>query len=249
MRKNPAVKFLLVLMVLVTVAYYGLRFYRSWRSGKIIAQTLAGEHWTQRMNEFNSQPDTSMREIVFLGNSLTEGFDLSVFSNKSMLNRGIAGDFTEGVLKRLGEVTERKPDKIFLMIGINDIIEKVPIDDICANYEKIIQQVQQQAPVTKLYIQSALPVHLYPSSEAMNDSTKLYIESWLTATEDVNNVVKEYNKRLEQLSGKYKVPFINLYPQFLEGDALKASLTYDGIHLTGEAYAIWMQQVKRYVEE
>lgn len=248
MRKNPVVRLLLAIMILVSAGYFGFRFYRSNKTKRVIEQTLAGEHWTQRMSLFKSQPDTT-NEIIFLGNGLTEGFDLSVFNIPNMLNRGISDDFTEGVLKRLSEVTARKPKKIFLMIGINDILEKVPLNDICSNYERIIQQVKQETPGTKLYIQSALPVYLRKSGEAMGDAARPYTESWLTTTKSMNNTISEYNKRLEQLCSKYRLTFINLHPYFLQENVLKHEYTYDGIHLGEKGYRVWRQQVAPYVEE
>jgi lysophospholipase L1-like esterase len=153
------------------------------------------------------------------------------------------------VLKRLSEVTARKPKKIFLMIGINDIIEKVPLDDICSNYEKIIQGIKGSSPATKLYIQSALPVILRKSGEAANDSIHQYTESWLTSTASLNKLVNEYNKQLKLLSEKYHLAYIDLHPHFLKDGAMNRELTYDGIHLARNGYILWQQQVSKYIEE
>ena len=56
-----------------------------------------------------------MGDIVFIGNSITElGGDWGKrLDCSSLKNRGISGDVTEGVLKRLGEITYVKPKKYF----------------------------------------------------------------------------------------------------------------------------------------
>ena len=41
----------------------------------------------------------------------------------TLVNRGISGDFTNGVLARLEEITHYKPKAIFLLIGVNDLFE------------------------------------------------------------------------------------------------------------------------------
>ncbi|HPI85609.1 MAG TPA: GDSL-type esterase/lipase family protein, partial [Bacteroidales bacterium] len=63
-------------------------------------------------------------DIVFLGDSLTEGFDLQHYFNlPNLKNRGISGDTTYQVLYRLEEIWNSKPAGLFLMIGINDMFQ------------------------------------------------------------------------------------------------------------------------------
>jgi len=61
-------------------------------------------------------------EIVMLGDSLTEwGNWHELVPEHRVINRGIAGDTSSGVLDRLQEVIERRPKVVFVMIGTNDI--------------------------------------------------------------------------------------------------------------------------------
>ena len=78
-------------------------------------------------NQFELLPNRK-KEIVFLGNSITARGNWSEwFNNKRIINRGISGDRTDGVLYRLDEVISSKPKKIFLLIGVNDIKYKMGI--------------------------------------------------------------------------------------------------------------------------
>jgi lysophospholipase L1-like esterase len=57
-----------------------------------------------------------------LGDSLTEwGNWHELVPEHRIINRGIAGDTSSGVLDRLQEVIERRPKVVFVMIGTNDI--------------------------------------------------------------------------------------------------------------------------------
>src|SRR5207244_10058498 len=57
-------------------------------------------------------------DVVMLGDSITEGMDWrELFPDVRILNRGIAGDTSAGVLNRLDEVIARHPKMVFLMIG------------------------------------------------------------------------------------------------------------------------------------
>ena len=65
----------------------------------------------------------NFNEIVFIGNSITEGGKnwSEKFNIPNIRNRGIGGDVTDGVLERLGEIIFFKPKAVFILIGINDL--------------------------------------------------------------------------------------------------------------------------------
>ena len=71
------------------------------------------------MDEFRLNHD-----VVFLGDSLTDFYPIEEFTDVKIVNRGIAGDTTSDVMHRVSEVVELKPKKLFLQIGINDMIRK-----------------------------------------------------------------------------------------------------------------------------
>jgi lysophospholipase L1-like esterase len=200
---------------------------------RIINETLTSEYYTEKRKEFQNEPRSSGR-IIFLGNSLTEGFNLDILGDSTLINRGISGDFTEGVVKRIDEVISLKPSKLFIEIGINDLIEKISVREICRNYEQIIERVQKACPFTKIYIQSLLPVHLQGS--------------FVTSNEDVNEVVREQNVALKALADKMNVPFIDLYSHFVVNNEMNPRLNYDGVHLVNEGYAIWKDVISSYLK-
>jgi lysophospholipase L1-like esterase len=222
-----------ILFILGVIVFVSFTTYRKMKTRRIINETLASEHWTERTKEFQEQARSTGR-IVFLGNSLTEGFDLNILGDSTIINRGISGDFTEGVLKRLDEVVSLKPSRLFIEIGINDLIEKVPVKEICRNYRQIVERVQKASPSTQIYIQSLLPVRMQ--------------SSFLTSSEDVNEVVGEQNMALKALADKMKIPFIDLYSHFVVNNEMNPRLTYDGIHLVNEGYQIWKAEVLPYLK-
>lgn len=188
--------------------------------------------YNHRLEYFNAMPNNK-NEIVFLGNSITEGGEWQELlpEYKNVINRGIGGDNSFGVLARLDEVISSKPKKIFFMIGTNDLARKIPLEIIIRNVQRMVDKTKTASPKTKIYIQSVLPVNG---------------EKCATTSYRLNNPkAMELNKMYEKLCQKNNITFVNLYPLFLDSNGdLKAELTRDGIHPNGIVYTDWVKYLK-----
>lgn len=219
-----------VFILIIPLIFY---IYRVQKTERIIKETLNSQRYKERVEFFknNPPPDGS---IIFLGDSHTENFDLELLGIPNAVNRGIDGDFSEGLLKRLDEITAAKPDKIFIEIGTNDIFERVSSQKTKENYEKIIQQIQKQSPQTKIFIQNIFPCNVKGS--------------WLTSTEDLNKRINETNLLLKEMANKKQLPFIDLHSKLAVNNSLPQSLTTDGVHLNYKGYAIWVETLKPFLK-
>ena len=185
-------------------------------------------YYDQKLSMFEIMPDQK-GEVVWMGDSITDGGEWSeLFPHEKTLNKGISSDNTFGVLFRLTEITRRKPKKIFLLIGINDIARNIPDSVIIANYRKIISVIQQQTPQSHLYIQSILPTN-NTFSEFKNHQNK-------------TTHIIAINTALQKLCKGKNIVYVDLYQQFVdESGKLSTRYTNDGLHLTGEGYKKWKQ--------
>lgn len=62
-------------------------------------------------------------DIVFIGDSFIDHFPLDeLFDDSRIKNRGIKGVLSYGVIDMLPRIVEKHPKKIFIYIGVNDII-------------------------------------------------------------------------------------------------------------------------------
>lgn len=190
------------------------------------------EHYMQRTSLFKKEP-VAKGGIIFLGNSITEmGKWSELFNDPSILNRGIGGDITYGVLQRLDEITERAPSKLFIMIGINDIGKDIPDAVIADNYKKIISRIQLKCPETKIHIQSILPVNP--------------LHSGFPQHYDKETHIIEVNKQLKKISETYHCTFIDLYSIFTDSENhLTKKYTTDGLHLNEEGYKLWADYFRK----
>jgi lysophospholipase L1-like esterase len=192
------------------------------------------DHGQKRMEIFRSEPIVFGR-IVFLGNSITEMGDWKKLTgDTSVINRGISGDITFGILKRLDEVLNRKPSKIFLLIGINDIGKDIPPTVIADNIKKIIRRIQTESPATKIILQNLIPVN-----PTINHFPQHY---------DKQSKIVETNKLFIGVAKETNIPLVDLNKLFRDNKGnLHEKYTNDGLHLNpgGEGYTIWVNHLKQ----
>src|SRR5258705_13360376 len=187
------------------------------------------DYYPLRVATFEKEPVVPGR-IIFLGNSITQIGDWKKLLNDStVINRGIAGDITFGVLKRLDDVTRRQPSKLFLLIGINDIGKDIPDAVIADNIRKIIGRVQAESPSTKIYVQSLLPV---------NPDVPNFPQHY-----DKQEHVLNTNKLIKKVSEDMHCIYVKIHDLFTDKRGrLDAKYTADGLHLTpaGAGYEKWV---------
>ena len=194
--------------------------------------SYASDYYKQREAFFRLMPDRK-REIIFIGNSITEhGEWQELLPQQNVINRGIGGDNTFGVLARLDEVVSSRPDKIFLLIGINDIGRGLPLELLLNNYKRIVSYLRNKSPRTTIFIQSILPT---------NDSLLKF-----DYLKDKNEIIKKVNREIAILSASEQFTFIDLFTLFADKNGqLKKEMTLDGVHLRSEAYIHWIKFLKQ----
>lgn len=193
-------------------------------------------YYYEKKGHFESLSNTD-NEIIFLGDSITDNCHWAeLFQNHRIKNRGIGGDRTDGILLRLDEIVSSLPDKIFIMIGINDLGHGIKVTDIASNYEKIVRYILNKSPDTQIYLQSVLPI---------NDKLYNFFYKGAKATNDKIIIL---NKHLKDLSWKFGVQYIDLSSFFMDDkNQLDEQFTADGLHLNGKAYVVWKSALEKYI--
>lgn len=178
-----------------------------------------------------------MSKVVFLGDSITQGFTkLAQFEN--VKNMGISGDKTIEIIGRLNSVTLEKPEKLFLMCGINDYTTnkgkwgdnlRIPF---VQSYSAMLAILKTSMPNTKYYLQAILPLNV--SAIALEEEI-----------DEFNAEITELNKEIKKLAEEYGMEFIDFTDKFKdEKGRLKAEFTMDGTHLTELGYDAFLESVK-----
>lgn len=120
--------------------------------------------WLERRSHFAARAPAERESLVFLGDSITQGWgdDLGgAFSEIKVANRGIGGDTTRGMLFRLAsDVLQLDPIGVVILAGTNDLEEGAEPEMIAANLQLILEALQRY--------RASMPVVLcrvFPSSE------------------------------------------------------------------------------------
>jgi lysophospholipase L1-like esterase len=186
-----------------------------------------------RLEMFKHEPIVPGKTI-FLGNSLTEFCDWRKhLSDSTIINRGVAGDNTYGVLKRLNDIIVRCPSKLFIEIGINDIAQNIPDSIIAVNVFRIVTSVKKELPETMVFVCSVLPT---------NDAVKKEYPDAFNKNEHVVNV----NKLLKGGQIKNRFIYIDTYKILTDknGKLNESYALEDGLHIGAAGYNLWIKLLK-----
>ncbi|MDK6972520.1 MULTISPECIES: SGNH/GDSL hydrolase family protein [Streptococcus] len=169
-------------------------------------------------------------DVLFLGDSIVEYFPLYELlkTPKTVINRGIRGYRSDLLLEYLDSLLfGQAVDKIFLLIGTNDIGKEIPQQETVKNVESIIQTIARNYPLAEICLLSVLPVNESPTYKK-----RVHLRS--------NRKIQSLNHVYQELTSAYmNVTFVNVYDSLLdEAGQLAEAFTTDGLHLTVAGYQV-----------
>ena len=175
-------------------------------------------------------------KIVFIGDSLTDFYPVQeFFPTVHIYNRGVVGNTTKDLEKRLDNILELEPAKLFMQIGINDIKGRIPTPN------QLAQRILKIAAAfsdsnTKIYLISLYPVN----------KTRPFRLLWRRIK---NDYIQAVNLSLEKACERLGYIYVNVHDYLLDkNNSLKKEYTVDGLHLNIEGYALVSIVLKPYVE-
>jgi len=175
-----------------------------------------------------------MKRLVCLGDSLTEGADLVIGHtwpslvgnalNLEVLNSGIGGDTTQGMLSRFyPEVIPFKSEYVFIMGGTNDLWWNWEVKIILGNIFSMCFQARyhNMTPVIGL----PMPIDVESAQKTGFTPPLQGYERFVEMQADLINKLKLYATDSE-------VPVVNLHQPFLNNDQKADSTMFldDGLH-------------------
>jgi lysophospholipase L1-like esterase len=186
---------------------------------RLIERFFIPPGYERRFSIFANNPIQST-DIVFLGDSITEWFPLDeMFPGLPIKNRGISGDTTDGVLRRLYQITDGQPRQIFLKIGTNDLGFGHSQSHIIANYETILARIKAESPQTEVFVQSILPRHRRFAGQ-----------------------IRHINQEIALLAQKFGYRYLDIFPAFADTHGgIRPEFSNDDLHLLHAGYVQWQK--------
>jgi lysophospholipase L1-like esterase len=156
---------------------------------------------------------TANNRVVFMGNSITEGWIQmrpEFFNNRDYINRGIGGQTTPQMLLRFREdVINLNPSVVIILAGTNDIAGNSGY----ISLESIIDNIKSMSEIAnangiKVIISSILPAIDYPWKPGLDPASKIITinKALKTFSEENNFIYLDYYAAMVDDKGGLKVP-------------------------------------------
>ncbi len=180
-------------------------------------------------NKTIAPPKPNENRVVFLGNSITEGWirdDSMFFIKNNYISRGISGQTSTQLLLRFRQdVVALKPKAVVLHIGTNDVAENTGAYDpefTIGNMQSMVEIAKANG--IKVVLGSVLP------------ATKF---EWHLSLGDRSAMIVDLNKRIKAYADKNKIPYID-YHTAMKNDknGMNSDLAEDGVHPTIKGFKI-----------
>ncbi|MFN0263796.1 GDSL-type esterase/lipase family protein [Tepidamorphus sp. 3E244] len=175
--------------------------------------------------------DRHHSDIIFIGDSLiAEGHWPYWFQDLDIANFGVDASQAQDIYYRVHQLFHAQPQKIFIMVGINDLNFSdltLDFDEAKAFYAKMLERIHREVPGAEVYVHKVLPTtDPWPRSFTVETLTPL-------------------NDFIVMQAQSYGYRVIDLLPVMAnESGALKAAYTDDGLHLNADGYRVWIDTLR-----
>jgi lysophospholipase L1-like esterase len=205
--------------------------------------------WVSRHEKFLAQTKKGGIDVVFLGDSITQGWEGSgkkvwaeTFAPFKAGNYGIGGDQTGHVLWRITEGKELEgidPKAAVIMIGTNNT-GRDSAGQIAAGIKAIVEELHKQKPSMKILL-----LGVFPRSGA-----KIEKDATEAKADQLQPKIKQINDIIAKLDNGTTVKYLDIGGKFLDKDGnLPKAIMPDYLHLSEKGYQIWGDAIKDEVKK
>lgn len=201
---------------------------------QLMAQDWAKLARYQEANAALATPAPGEKRVVFMGNSITEGwgkFCPDFFAGRPYLNRGISGQTTPQMLVRFRpDVLALQPGVVVILAGTNDIAGNTgpaTQEEIVGNIVSMIELAR--ANKVRVVLCAVLPAADFPWRKGLEPAAK----------------IQALNTRLANYARTNHIPFVDYYAAMNDGQGgLLPAYTYDGVHPNEAGYRVMIPLVE-----
>jgi lysophospholipase L1-like esterase len=193
----------------------------------------------QEDNQKVGLPAMGENRVVFMGNSITEGWSNAMpgfFTGKPYINRGISGQTTPQMLIRFRpDVVDLKPAVVVILAGINDIAGNTGPSTQKMIQDNLASMVEiARANGIRVVLSTVLPAWDFPWKPGIQPAEKVIA---------LNTWIKTY----AQANGCVYLDYFS--PMVDERHGLKAEYTYDGVHPNLAGYQVMAPLAEKAIQQ
>lgn len=222
---------IILTLALIGSGIYLFKYYIPEQKEKAEHERLVREYREAKLEKYREENEKYSDyevDVAFIGDSLTDGYDLEKYYPEYLVsNRGIGGDTTFDVEGRLEtSLYELKPKVVVMLIGGNNL--KTMFD----NYENILKGYLENLPNTKIILVSLT---------AMG-------QKWGA---EKNEIAALNNVKIKILADKYGFDYVDLFTPLYDiaTGEIYAEYTTDGAHQTAEGYKVFTKTIEPAIEK
>lgn len=223
-----------VILIMSFFSFFGL-FSQAQEFNKLINLDRYGE-----ANAALPVPAKGEKRVVFIGNSITDGWPNAhpdFFKSNNYVGRGISGQTSPQLLSRFRQdVINLKPVAVLINIGTNDVAQNTgPY-----NEEFTLGNIMSMAELAdangiKVILSSVTPAGEYP---------------WRKEIKDVPQKIMSLNAKIKAYAKEKGFSYIDYFSVMCdENNALKSNLGTDGVHPNEEGYKIMEATAKKVIDK
>ncbi len=208
---------------------------------RVVAEVVNLDYFKTE-NEALGEPSPNENRVVFMGNSITQGwltYHPEFFEENAYINRGISGQTTaQMVLRFRTDVVQLRPRVVVILAGTNDLAQNtgyMPIGAIADNIKTMAELAEYHG--IRVVIASVLPAIDFPWRRGLEPAPKIEeLNRQLKAyAQEKGHVYLDYHSALADDNGGLKVP-----------DYTSAS---DLVHPNSAGYAVMEPLVQAAIEQ
>lgn len=205
-----------------------------------LAQGPAATHYEKRMARFAEEQktlDPAKRHVVLVGDSLTEAWERGDRIERflpdvadRLLDRGIGGDTTRGLLKRLdASIFALNPSHVVLCMGVNDLGAEADVGPAAERYAQVVKAVRERLPAVPLILVTVAPARGKFAGR--------------------NPLIVAFNEHVRRIAKEAGCPLLDLHALVKDekGELPGTHATPDGLHWTDAVYELLGRELQKLI--
>jgi lysophospholipase L1-like esterase len=147
-------------------------------------------------------------------------------------NLGVNG-FTSGdvIATELPQLERLRPEFASLLVGVNDVVQGVPVDAFAANIEQILNDLLGRLPAVRIVTVATPDYTVTPSGADYGDPVERAA------------AIRRTNAVLGSAAGRRGIAWVDIHDLSLRAATDRSLVADDGLHPSGAQYALWVERI------